>query len=354
MRRTSSFGPLKSPEMSSNPPALDQGRHSDVPSPRARINGLLLAGWLLVGGAAALVAAGARDILPALENLLQFLGAHVAQDKVFYSPLAYFCLFSLVYLLERHIPARPRAVFSAGLFLDAGWYVATMLFRLAFLGAYVALLHQFYQHYLSFLTIEAVAQWGELPRLLLAVVVADFLRWLSHLVRHKVPLFWAFHAVHHSQVDLNLFTDARVHPVDRMVSATIRFIPLLMLGIELPVILAWAVFETIYPKFYHANVKLNFGRLRYLLVTPQSHRVHHAVAPEYRDRNFGYIFSVWDRLFGTQHPDSASYPETGIADPAYPLEADRRPHALAMDFLRQLIYPFETVIRPRRSKARGG
>jgi sterol desaturase/sphingolipid hydroxylase (fatty acid hydroxylase superfamily) len=282
-----------------------------------------------------------------LQYLLEPLEAHIASEKALYSPLAYFCLFSLVFILERRIPARKQALLTAGVGQDIVWYVGSVGFRVAFLGFYLVLLQQIYQQYLAFLTLETFAAWGTPAVFLLAVLVDDFLTWLSHLVRHKVPLFWKFHAVHHSQAELNLFTDARVHPFDRMISATLRFIPFMMLGVDLPFIMAWAVFETVYPKFYHANVRLNFGPLRYILVTPQSHRIHHGRELEYRDKNFGRIFCVWDRLFGTHYSDDFEYPETGVTDPEFPHERAADPQSLFITFLRQLIYPFKQIAQLR-------
>jgi sterol desaturase/sphingolipid hydroxylase (fatty acid hydroxylase superfamily) len=245
------------------------------------------------------------------------------------------------------MPAREQAFLTVGVLQDIVWYVGSVAFRVAFLGLYGLLLADFYQQYLSFLTIEALSSWNAPSRFLLAVFLDDFLTWLSHLIRHKVPLFWKFHAVHHSQSEMNLFTDARVHPFDRMISTTLKFIPFMMLGFELPVIIAWAIFDTIYPKFYHANVRLNIGPLRYILVTPQSHRVHHAGEARYQDKNFGRTFSIWDRMFGTQYHDDFDYPATGVADPDFPLEKAPEPQSLLTTFARQLIYPFQQIFRVR-------
>jgi sterol desaturase/sphingolipid hydroxylase (fatty acid hydroxylase superfamily) len=90
---------------------------------------------------------------------------------------------------------------------------------------------------------------------------------------------------------------------------------MLMLDNALPVIMGWAIFESIYPKFYHANVRLNFGPLRYFFVTPQSHRLHHAVDPAYRDVNFGFTFCVWDRIFDMQCHDHQIYPFRKVYKP---------------------------------------
>jgi sterol desaturase/sphingolipid hydroxylase (fatty acid hydroxylase superfamily) len=303
--------------------------------------------WLLIGAFALLLALSSLSDLPWLQKLLEPLQAHVGSDKALFSPLAYFCLLSLVFALERSIPAREQAILTVGLLHDMVWYVGSIAFRVAYLGLYALLLADFYQQYLSFLTIESISSWSAPSRFLVAVFLDDFLTWLSHLIRHKVPLFWKFHAVHHSQSEMNLFTDARVHPFDRMISATLKFIPFMMLGIEVPIIMIWAIFDTIYPKFYHANVRLNLGPLRYILVTPQSHRVHHGRETRYQDKNFGRTFSVWDRIFGTQYHDDFDYPATGVADPDFPLERAADPQSLAVTFAQQLIYPFQQIFRAR-------
>ena len=132
-----------------------------------------------------------------------------------------------------------------------------------------------------------------------------------------------------------------------MISTTLKFIPFMMLGIEVPIIIIWAIFDTIYPKFYHANVRLNLGPLRYILVTPQSHRVHHAGEARYQDKNFGRTFSIWDRIFGTQYHDDFDYPATGVADPNFPLEKAASPQSLAVTFVRQLMYPFQQIFKAR-------
>ncbi len=312
--------------------------------------GVGLFGWLAVGAVACFIASSSLQELPLLAKLLEPFRHYIPGEKALYSPLAYFCLLSLVALLEYRVPAQAQPIISSSLIHDMFWYGATMVFRLTFLGLYAGLLYRLYHDHLSFLDVDSAASWHPLTRFIVAILVADFMRWAAHLIMHKVPLFWEFHAVHHSQQRLNLFTDARVHPVDHMISATIKFIPLFMFDNSLPYIMAWAIFETIYPKFYHANVRLSLGPLRYILVTPQSHRLHHAVASEYRDRNFGFTFSIWDRLFGTQFEDHTVYPATGIADSHFPQERGAGPGSLVSDFLQQLIYPFRRLGRTGRNR----
>jgi sterol desaturase/sphingolipid hydroxylase (fatty acid hydroxylase superfamily) len=310
---------------------------------------LLFLVWLGIGAFAVLIATRSSQEIPLLGEVLNVMQDHVSSDKAMYSPLAYFVLLSVTFMLERVIPVHRRAFFSASMAQDILWYVASVGFRLTLLAAYSTALYAFYHEYLSTLTIEAARNWHPVTKFVVALLVTDFFRWLAHLIIHKVPAFWAFHAVHHSQTELNLFTDSRVHPVDRIVAGTVKFIPALMLDNALPVILAWAIFETIYPKFYHANVRLHFGPLRYILVTPQSHRVHHGVAKRYHDSNYGFTFSIWDWIFGTQYRDHTVYPETGIPDREFPADAGKTPVQMLSMLGRQLIYPFVFLGKSLRS-----
>ncbi|MAL93871.1 MAG: hypothetical protein CME40_02125 [Haliea sp.] len=296
--------------------------------------------WIVVGGICLVPLLLPDRALSSLFAWLPLLSHHVLPEKALYSPFAYWLLFTLVWWVQSRWPAAASPFFSRALRQDLFWYLASMGLRLLFLGVWAQALVAFYSAHLGFLTLPGVAHWHPLAQFALGVLLADFARWLSHLIRHKVPLFWAFHAVHHSQRNLNLFTDARVHPLDRMVSSLITSLVLVLTGNNAPAIILWMVFETVYPKFYHANTRLDFGPLRFLLVTPQSHRVHHGIERRYHDCNFGFIFSFWDRLFGTQFRDHRVYPATGIPDTRFPLE-DREGHSGPLKTLcSQLIYPF--------------
>lgn len=301
--------------------------------------------WCALGVFSLLLATLSPEDIPGLSIVLAPLQAHISTEKAMYSPLAYFCLFSVVYFLEGRVPVRTQQRFSRDLIQDALWYVLTMVFRITLLAAYLNLLVYFYEQHLHWMTIEAATQWHPVTRFLVAVLVTDFFRWFAHLLLHKVPAFWAFHSLHHSQREMNIFTDARVHPMERVIAGSIKFLPAMMLANSLPVILAWAVFQTIYPKFYHANVRLDFGFLRYVLVTPQSHRVHHGKERRYQDKNFGFTFSIWDWLFQTQYRDHAVYPETGIEDDAFPAQSGRTPGAMLLALWRQFLYPFRALGR---------
>jgi hypothetical protein len=104
--------------------------------------------------------------------------------------------------------------------------------------------------------------------------------------------------------------------------------------------MAFVIFQRWYTPFYHGNIRTNLGPLKYILVTPQSHRVHHSLDAGHRDTNFGALFSIWDFILRTQCKDFDVYPETGIEDKGFPHEAKLGMKNLLLTPFYQLLYPF--------------
>ena len=152
--------------------------------------------------------------------------------------------------------------------------------------------------------------WGLLPLLdaplwlevLLAVVLLDLAIYLQHVMVHAVPLLWRLHRVHHADLDFDLSTALRFHPLEIILSMLIKFSLIVLLG---PPVVAVLIFEVLLngmAMFNHGNVHLPRrleGPLRALLVTPDMHRVHHSREADETNSNFGFNLSIWDRLFGT-------------------------------------------------------
>jgi sterol desaturase/sphingolipid hydroxylase (fatty acid hydroxylase superfamily) len=260
----------------------------------------------------------------------------------------FYALVGIILLFEWILPVYRRSqVFAASFLHDFLWFLLDVLFVGVLLPIYQTLLSRIYHSSLGFLEVDIIKTWPLAGQILVAVFVADLIRWFHHLVRHKVTLFWYFHTVHHSQRDMNPFTDLRVHPVERLIEVGISFIPFLSLrtDIALASFSGWNMFGIWYARFYHSNVKTNLGILRYMMVTPQSHRIHHSRQKEHRDKNFGAIFSIWDHLFGTQYRKYDEYPETGIDDPFFPHESESGWHKPLGSLTLQLIYPFRQAYR---------
>lgn len=185
--------------------------------------------------------------------------------------------------------------------------------------------------------IDAEAQgWGlfnliMLPmwvEILLAVLILDFAIWLQHLITHKVPVLWRLHRVHHADVDMDVTTAIRFHPIEIALSMLLKIGLVYILG---PAAIAVILFEIILngtAMFNHANLALPKWldrRVRHVLVTPDMHRVHHSVHRHEHDSNYGFALSIWDRMFGTY----LAQPAAGHDDMQVGLEwQDSRPSKL--------------------------
>ena len=135
-----------------------------------------------------------------------------------------------------------------------------------------------------------------------SVLVMDFTIYLQHVMVHAVPLLWRLHRVHHADLDFDVTTGARFHPLEIILSMLIKFAVILLLG---PPLVAVVIFEVILnatSMFNHSNVRLPRPvdtLLRLVVVTPDMHRVHHSVEDDETNSNFGFNLPWWDRLFGT-------------------------------------------------------
>ena len=131
------------------------------------------------------------------------------------------------------------------------------------------------------------------------VIAQDFSYYWFHRCSHRVRWFWATHAIHHSSNEFNLAASYRFGWTGRLTGAAVFYVPMIWLGFApSPVFIAAAV-NLLYQFWLHAEWIPKLGWLEYVLNTPSHHRVHHAANPEYLDRNYGGVFIVFDRLFGT-------------------------------------------------------
>jgi sterol desaturase/sphingolipid hydroxylase (fatty acid hydroxylase superfamily) len=133
-------------------------------------------------------------------------------------------------------------------------------------------------------------------------LLLDFLRYGVHRCEHAVPLFWRFHALHHSDPDVDVTTAIRHHPIEYVLGSGVYWLAVLVLDVPALVALVHglAVFAT--AAVQHGNIRLRERLERWLqpvLVTVDMHRIHHSVVFEQANSNYGAVLSVWDRLFGT-------------------------------------------------------
>jgi sterol desaturase/sphingolipid hydroxylase (fatty acid hydroxylase superfamily) len=141
--------------------------------------------------------------------------------------------------------------------------------------------------------------WWALP---LAIVAVDFCHYWFHRSSHRVNALWAGHAVHHQSEEYNLSTALRQSWAEPVQSIPF-YLPLAVVGFPLEVFLVAHTLQTIYQFWIHTRMVGRVGPLEWVLNTPSHHRVHHAINPEYIDKNYAGIFILWDRLFGTFAPE---------------------------------------------------
>ena len=296
-----------------------------------------LAALCFTGAVAALAAVAFGDTSSAAAVRRIFV------DQILLSPVFWGTL-AVALLLEWRFPADPaQRLISVGLLQDFVWlFIHTGLKLVAFvvglrfvLGWYEAHVH-----------VYDPGRFAEVPialRVLVGIVLVDLSGWVNHWLRHRFGLTWVFHAIHHSQREMNALSESRLHIVDWLVSIVVGAAIVTALSIEPDKAVDYELVLLAFTRLYHANIRTNFGPLGLVLVSPQYHRVHHAIDPRYHHKNYAVIFTLWDRVFGTYCRQRDVYPETGIPDRDFPFESTARGFGLLFTPLRQLLHPFRQI-----------
>jgi sterol desaturase/sphingolipid hydroxylase (fatty acid hydroxylase superfamily) len=175
----------------------------------------------------------------------------------------------------------------------------TVILRLLFPAAAVGMAHFAERHGWGVLNYLHLSPW---LAALLAVIALDFAIWLQHVMVHAIPLLWRLHRVHHADLDFDLTTGVRFHPLEIVLSMLVKFAAIVLIGPPVAAVIVFEVLLNATAMFNHGNVSLPGWLerpLRTLLVTPDMHRIHHSVEDDETNSNFGFNLSCWDRLFGT-------------------------------------------------------
>lgn len=176
--------------------------------------------------------------------------------------------------------------------------------------------------------------WAAAP---VAVLLLDMLIYFQHRVFHAVPVLWRLHRVHHADPELDASSGLRFHPVEILLSLAIKGVVVVALGAPPEAVLVFEVLLNATALFNHANVAIPAWLdrpLRWVLVTPDMHRVHHSEIRAETDSDFGFCLSVWDRMFGTY----VAEPEKGQLGMVIGVEGLREDREQRID--RLLVQPF--------------
>ena len=174
----------------------------------------------------------------------------------------------------------------------------------------------------------------------MGIIFLDLMIYIQHVVLHMIPFFWRFHRVHHSDLDLDVSSGFRFHPLEILGSMIYKLGLVAALG---PSVMTVVVFEAILSgmaMFSHSNIKLPLEldrTLRWLFVTPDMHRIHHSVEVDETNSNYGFNISIWDRLLGTYiHNGKKPQPEIVIGVPEF-----RTPEQVSL--LKLVLMPFRST-----------
>ena len=266
--------------------------------------------------------------------------AHPSWDNYFYALIG---ISLLVWLLEILFPWRKKqGWFRKDFWLDAFYmFFNFYIFNWIVFIALSTIVETKFLALLSYFSIELesvqLLELNKLPlaiRLLLFFVITDFVQWRTHILLHKSSFLWNFHKVHHSVKEMGFAAHLRYHWMETLIYRTILYIPLAMIGgFQVDDVIIVHLIALTIGHLNHANIKLNYGPLKYIFNNPEMHIWHHAKAlPGDRSYgvNFGISLSVWDYIFKTSFvPKSGRDIELGF-------EGDEQ---FPKDFLHQEMYP---------------
>ena len=174
--------------------------------------------------------------------------------------------------------------------------------------------------------------------IIIGVLALDFSSWLVHWIMHKVRPLWAFHLIHHSDNNVDVTTGLRHHPGDSILRGIFFLLLIFISGAPVYAVMIYQTLLVLSTAFTHANINLpkwlDKG-LSYILVSPNMHKVHHHWKQPYTDSNYGAVFSIWDRFFGTYKKLDAKEIRYGL-DRYYPNEKDE-------DFIMLIKKPFQKL-----------
>ena len=162
-----------------------------------------------------------------------------------------------------------------------------------------------------------------------AILIANIGGYIGHRLSHQVPFLWRFHSVHHSISEMDWLAAARVHPLDQIVTKALTIVPLYVMGFSKATFGAYIGLATVHAVFIHANVRIKFGPLRWLIGSPEFHHWHHSNDPEAHNKNFAGELPLLDLLFGTFYLPKGRMPARyGVSEP------------VPTGYIGQMLYPF--------------
>jgi sterol desaturase/sphingolipid hydroxylase (fatty acid hydroxylase superfamily) len=244
--------------------------------------------------------------------------------------LSKFLLALLIFVpIERSFAARPQKIFRRGLLTDIAFQFLNVWLIMVGVIVIVAMAIVVNQSVLPSPVKQAIDGLPYLVQAVLVILIGDLGVYWTHRILHAVPAMWHIHAVHHAVEELDWLAAVHQHPLDVIFMKAGSLFPLFAIGFSTEAIGTYFLVYYWQAYLVHANVRLNYGPLRYVLVSPEFHHWHHSSEMEARDKNFAGMFSFYDFLFGSVYLPKGQKPKTfGVDNP------------MPSNYLALLAYPF--------------
>ena len=268
------------------------------------------------------------------------LGGHRVEvgdfaDDTLYIGLDWFILdllgSSIIFiLLEKVIPFRTQSVLREHWQTDLNHFLLNHLIVGFVLLASNMFVHTSFSWAVSTTIQEWVKDMPFLLELFIILLMADLVQYWSHRAYHEVPVLWRLHAVHHSIKHMDWIAGSRQHIIEIFITRGLVLVPIFVMGFSKEVIDAYVIIVGFQAVFNHANVQINFGPLKYFIVTPQFHHWHHSSDEAGLDKNYALHFSFLDYIFGTAVKGDKEWPD------GYGVVGDYVPEGI----MKQQAFPF--------------
>jgi len=234
--------------------------------------------------------------------------------------------------LERLFALRPRQILRRGWRTDVVHYLINGAALKVGIIVAVVVVGTALRAFVPVSFRAAIAASPSWAQIVAALAIATVGGYAGHRAAHEVPLLWRFHRVHHSIRELDWLAANHLHPLDQIFVRSTAVLPLYALGFGRLSLGAFVILTTLQAIFVHANVRLTFGPLRWLIATPQFHHWHHAREPEAYNSNYAGEFPAVDALFGTLYLPAQRWPAQYGIDEHEPA-----------GYLRQLVWPLHAA-----------
>jgi sterol desaturase/sphingolipid hydroxylase (fatty acid hydroxylase superfamily) len=215
--------------------------------------------------------------------------------------------------------------YFSGYFISRGALYILLLFTLIKQGS-ISLLSEF------------VSQQPLQLQVLASIVIGDLSFYFLHRLLHTVPWLWQFHAIHHSSTNIDWLATVRVHPFEQIATKAVQIIPLYWIGFSTEALAIYGIFSSAIAFFIHANIRVKFPVLKWIIATPEFHHWHHDRYPKHSAQNLAVQLPIIDYIFGTCYMPNQELPKeygTGIN--------------IKTNYLSHFIYPFNYLLQKRKT-----